>query len=199
MINAPYEKEFVFQDGRRAKNLLELQDVLETLGKEDFKNCANEEKNDFASWIEYVLMDSELAGRLRSTYDMAKTKELVSQRISKTSQEEDSISRQARFSLGAFRKKGQREQPQAMAHAILEPAAKEIFHPEKNILEKGIRQDLKQEQRHHGLKWHWLKKHEKIQENSPSSQPSKEGYSENIIWMILYGLLVGIIIIIVIY
>lgn len=81
MINAPYEKEFVFHDGRRAKNLLELSSMLENIGQEDFERFVNTSKNDFANWIEYVLLDKELASSLRSTTLFSKTKELISNKI----------------------------------------------------------------------------------------------------------------------
>ncbi len=81
MINAPYEKEFVFHDGRRAKNLLELSSMLENIGQQDFERFVNTSKNDFANWIEYVLLDKELASSLRSTILFPKTKELISNKI----------------------------------------------------------------------------------------------------------------------
>lgn len=81
MINAPYEKEFVFHDGRRAKNLLELSSTLENIGQQDFERFVNPSKNDFANWVEYVLLDKELASSLRSTILLDKTKEIINDKI----------------------------------------------------------------------------------------------------------------------
>lgn len=81
MINAPYEKEFVFHDGRRAKNLLELSSMLETIGQQDFERFVNPNKNDFANWVEYVLLDKELASSLRSTILLSKTRDIISNKI----------------------------------------------------------------------------------------------------------------------
>jgi hypothetical protein len=81
MINAPYEEEFVFQDGRRAKNLLELSVVLEGINRQDFERFVNPGKNDFANWVEYVLMDKQLASSLRSTISFEKTRELLDNKL----------------------------------------------------------------------------------------------------------------------
>jgi len=81
MINAPYEKEFVFNDGQRAKNLLELSVVIERMGQQDFEIFVNPSKNDFANWIEYVLLDKQLASSLRSTILLNKTKELLNGKL----------------------------------------------------------------------------------------------------------------------
>lgn len=81
MINAPYEEEFVFHDGRRAKNLLELYSTLETMGQQDFERFVNPGKNDFANWAEYVLLDKELASSLRSTILFQKTKDIINKKI----------------------------------------------------------------------------------------------------------------------
>lgn len=81
MINAPYEKEFVFHDGRRAKNLLELSSMLETIEQQDFERFVNPNKNDFANWVEYVLLDKELASSLRSTILLSKTRDIINNKI----------------------------------------------------------------------------------------------------------------------
>ena len=65
MINAPFEKEFVFHDGKRAKNILELYEILERLSDQDFVSFVNSYKNDFANWVEAVLLDKGFAQKLR--------------------------------------------------------------------------------------------------------------------------------------
>jgi len=61
---------FWCSDGIILKNLKELSGALKKMNKETFQNHVNEEKNDFANWVEDVLGDPETASKLRK----AKTK-----------------------------------------------------------------------------------------------------------------------------
>jgi len=68
LINAPHDKEFVFHDGTRVKNLLELVSKIEHLGDHEFHQFVNIHKNDFSNWIEHVLSDRSFAQELRSLH-----------------------------------------------------------------------------------------------------------------------------------
>lgn len=81
MINAPYEKEFVFQDGKRAKNIIEISEIAEKISDEEFFNFVNTNKNDFANWINDVLLDTKLAELLRTTISREQTKLYLRQRL----------------------------------------------------------------------------------------------------------------------
>lgn len=81
MIDAPFDQEFVFHDGRRIKNLLELSYFLENMSQQDFESFVNDKKNDFANWIEYVLHDKELSDALRLTKKMNITKDIIREKI----------------------------------------------------------------------------------------------------------------------
>lgn len=52
-------------DGNIIANLIELSDTFNRMSEEVFNYHVNDMKNDFADWVEYVLGDSELAGKLR--------------------------------------------------------------------------------------------------------------------------------------
>lgn len=102
MINAPYEKEFVFNNGERAKNLLELSVIIDRISQQDFELFVNPSKNDFANWIEYVLLDKQLADSLRSTPSLYKTRELLSDKLdveNKSASSIDSIGKKYRTTL----------------------------------------------------------------------------------------------------
>ncbi|MGV8150268.1 MAG: hypothetical protein ACP5NV_00930 [Candidatus Woesearchaeota archaeon] len=110
MMDAPYEKEFVFQDGRRAKNVRELLSIIKSLSVWDFERFVNTSKNDFANWTEYVLLDKELSNSLRTTLSLDKTKELLEARINhlegKQLLESDASPKklfQKSFSIGIFK------------------------------------------------------------------------------------------------
>lgn len=81
MISAPYEKEFIFHSGQRAKNISELGNIIEHLSFEEFQEFVNSSKNDFANWIEFVLMDKFLAGKLRETTSKDGTLDIMRSKI----------------------------------------------------------------------------------------------------------------------
>ena len=45
-------------------NLLDLKDALLSMDNETFTHHVNSEKNDFAQWVDSILLDSELAQKL---------------------------------------------------------------------------------------------------------------------------------------
>jgi len=77
MINAPYDKEFIFRDGSRAKNIPELAERVIRLSDAEFGSFVNKDKNDFANWIEFVLEEKSLSSKLRMTYSKAETLSLL--------------------------------------------------------------------------------------------------------------------------
>ena len=92
MINAPFEKEFVFHDGKRAKNILELYEILERLSDQDFVSFVNSYKNDFANWVEAVLLDKGFAQKLRMSISKEQTKNLFEHRLKELLDDEKSMS-----------------------------------------------------------------------------------------------------------
>ncbi len=63
---APEEKCFVLQDGRKLKTIYQLIDELETMTDEVFRHHVNDFRNDFANWIEHVFEDKSLAEEIRA-------------------------------------------------------------------------------------------------------------------------------------
>jgi len=81
MINAPHDKEFVFHDGSRARNLLDLVSKLEKLSDHEFHNFVNHHKNDFANWTEHVLLDKHFSEKLRDVNSRVDTIQLIKDKI----------------------------------------------------------------------------------------------------------------------
>lgn len=65
------EHEFKVADGRNLKNLRDLVNALPVMNEEVFIHHVNEERNDFASWVQFVFQDEKLAKKI----DSAKEKE----------------------------------------------------------------------------------------------------------------------------
>jgi hypothetical protein len=81
LINVPHDKEFVFHDGFRARNLLDLVSELEKMSDHDFHNFVNVHKNDFANWTDHVLSDKYFAEKLRTINSRTDTIQLIKDKI----------------------------------------------------------------------------------------------------------------------
>ncbi len=63
---------FWIHNGPMLKNLVDLQSALESIAPDLFSYHVTPDKNDFANWVEFVMMEPVLAGKLRS-YKTQKT------------------------------------------------------------------------------------------------------------------------------
>lgn len=84
MINAPNGKEFVFKDGTKATNLKELLISIKLMPDYEFYSFVNDSKNDFANWIEFVLLDQSLSSRLRMQKDKYEIIKIIESKISES-------------------------------------------------------------------------------------------------------------------
>lgn len=62
---APREHVFVLHGGETIKDLRELAEALEEMQEHVFKHHVNDEKHDFAAWVQHVLDEQALADQLR--------------------------------------------------------------------------------------------------------------------------------------
>ncbi len=81
LVYAPGHECFWTTDGQVLANLLDLRDALKTMKDDVFAHHVNKEKNDFASWVEHVLQDAELAMLMRKSRKALTTRELVVRRL----------------------------------------------------------------------------------------------------------------------
>ena len=77
--NVPEDKVFWLNDGRVLRNLQELSAALADISEETFAYHVNNEKNDFRSWIEYVVGDKKLANGIAKI----KSKKLMLKKVDK--------------------------------------------------------------------------------------------------------------------
>ena len=61
----PEDKWFYFASGRKASSIEELKQALEGMDEGEFRHHVNNEKNDFASWVEGVFQEKDLAKSMR--------------------------------------------------------------------------------------------------------------------------------------
>jgi hypothetical protein len=66
ILRAPDHHHFVLVDGRRLGDVKELADALEDMAEHVWAHHVTHERNDFATWINDIFTDAELAERLRA-------------------------------------------------------------------------------------------------------------------------------------
>lgn len=198
MINAPYDKEFVFHDGRRAKNILELAYVLQKFDPSEFNSFVNDSKNDFSNWVENVLYDKTLASRMRTTITLENTKMILSQRIMELQKEEEQLNRvetkeaPKELKMLAYEKSQDNQQKKDKIKESKFNIFK--FNKSKNAEHKESGQEISHDAKHED-------KHEEkhVQKQAEKHAKRSDDGSESMMWMLIYGILIGLIVIIIIY
>ena len=67
--NAPQDRNFQVVDGTVLKNIWELAEKLEMIEEWAFRHHVNEERNDFAKWIDDIFEDKNLSTRISQHTD----------------------------------------------------------------------------------------------------------------------------------
>lgn len=83
LSKVPADKAFYVHNGGQITGLKELAESLETMPDESFAYHVSSEKNDFANWVNDILMDENLAKELRKTQNKGKMARLVKKRLEK--------------------------------------------------------------------------------------------------------------------
>jgi hypothetical protein len=102
MHELPWEKRFHFRDGAAAQDLAELKAKIESISYDEFYRHVNQEKNDFANWVEHILHKRGLADRLRSVSSIVETVELLNEETEPAPQQEERHDLQARIEQQLF-------------------------------------------------------------------------------------------------
>ena len=197
MMNAPFEKEFIFHDGERAKNILELRHKIVRMSDLEFSTFVNEQKNDFANWIEYVLSDRELASRLRTTIHKESALKMMEQKIAEHNAQESFV----KITKESLKEEKNEEKRSAIpTHESRESRDSKEEHHQKKKLHERIKN-----------KWYeWVAKKRDLQkvqnevirikhdEKQFAAQEDLR-HSEQLFWIILYGVLIILIIALLVY
>jgi hypothetical protein len=77
LVQASDEHQFWLVDGRALRNLRDLKAAFETMTQEQFDHHVTTEKNDFASWVRYVLLDEDCARDLQRCKKPLSAKRIV--------------------------------------------------------------------------------------------------------------------------
>lgn len=77
VIVAPQGQEFVLHDGTRLRDVHELTSALARMSDAEFSTFVNDEKHDFARWIECSLDEKFLAARARRAHTREQLKKTL--------------------------------------------------------------------------------------------------------------------------
>ena len=80
-MDIPPEQQFHFRDGTSISDLKGLKGKIESIGYEEFYGHVNNEKNDFAAWVEGVLQDTELSKKLQAVTSIVETVEMLNEAL----------------------------------------------------------------------------------------------------------------------
>ncbi|MEM4710973.1 MAG: hypothetical protein QXL18_03440 [Candidatus Woesearchaeota archaeon] len=179
-MNVPFEKEFIFHDGSRARNIEELLQKIKSLSPEEFSGFVNSSKNDFANWIEQVLLMENLGKKLRRTNSMKKTVRLIEKQIRK----EKKKNKKFVDLFNIFKVKNEKMEKSIDSHYF-------FVNNDKQKKEKDFRINFKKNPL---IEWYNLMKNnkEEFKENSIK-------ISEVFLWKLLYGFIILLIILILFY
>lgn len=77
LAEAPEEKHFILNNGKKIAHYVELADIIEELHSEVISNHINDLKHDFAMWINDVFSEKELAEQLAKESDPKRIRLLI--------------------------------------------------------------------------------------------------------------------------
>lgn len=80
-MDIPHEQKFHFSDGTSVGDLEQLKEKIESISYDEFYGHVNEEKNDFAAWVEGVLKETEVAERLKAVNSIVETVEILNEAL----------------------------------------------------------------------------------------------------------------------
>ncbi len=80
LADVPEEYVFWCCDGRTMRNMLELAEALNTMMDEVFAYHANQQKNDFSTWVRDIIRDDRLADDLLQVSSRTAAAVIVTQR-----------------------------------------------------------------------------------------------------------------------
>ena len=81
LTNVPEEKRFWVNDGRYLNSLEELKAAFDNMSEQTYLFHVNENKSDFAKWVDEVIGDDKLAADLKKSTTQAAASKAVAARI----------------------------------------------------------------------------------------------------------------------
>jgi len=162
------DKWFRFTHGKKASSLQELRHVIEELNEAEFRHHVNDERNDFAKWVEDVFEQKKLAKSMRKARDK---EELIK-------------------TLDAFLKK-KHKQTRSEEKKVIAEEQESGAEVEKALSEKEIRsivneakQELEKEEKH-------ISKHEEDASSKRLTRPGQ--HHRMIVKEFIFGFVLGLI------
>jgi hypothetical protein len=105
-MDIPHEKQFHFRDGTAIASLEQLKAKIESVSYQEFYHHVNTQKNDFASWVRYVLHDERLADDLQKVTSIVETVEIINDHLHPRPVEMPRIDVQSKIELDVLKSLG---------------------------------------------------------------------------------------------
>ena len=163
------DKWFHFTHGKKASSLEELRQLIEELNEAEFRHHVNDERNDFANWVEGVFGEKKLANNMRK----ADTKE----KLIKT--------------LDAFLKKKHKPVP-SKENVVMPGEERTGLEAEKDLSEKEIKNIVDEAKQALEKEEGYVSKKAEHAHPKPSKHPGLE-HHRLIVKEFIFGFLLGLI------
>lgn len=139
--NVKPEHTFWLKNGKQLKNITELNRELNGIETSVFEHHVNNQKNDFADWIEFCIQDKQLATLVRSTKNAERMRAILERKIQQITE----IPRPVKQTK-AEKKQTQQTNKQKPAIIISQNITKLELNTPKQIIQAGKTTQLKLKQ-----------------------------------------------------
>lgn len=78
---APEHQYFILKDGSHLRSVQELAEALEHMNEDIFKHHVDDERNDFANWVEDVFNNKDLGQELREAHNQIEARIKLLQKL----------------------------------------------------------------------------------------------------------------------
>lgn len=215
----PEDKWFYFAHGRRASSIEELKSMLDSMDEAEFKQHVNNEKNDFANWVEHVFGEKKLAHDMKEVSEKDGLIIILEDFLSQKPHEEEhqdgtGEAEHKAEHKGEHREEHKEEHKKESKRLIIPPEKKLSLEPEKELSETEIRKLVdeamqvfeKHDKKEHdkedeGEKWadEWEEKWEEKHKPKPEMgkmekiKPSEIQHHQFVVKEFIYGFIIGLI------
>lgn len=215
----PEDKWFYFAHGRRASSIEELKSMLDSMDEAEFKQHVNNEKNDFANWVEHVFGEKKLAHDMKEVSEKDGLIIILEDFLSQKPHEEEhqdgtGEAEHKAEHKGEHREEHKEEHKKESKRLIIPPEKKLSLEPEKEFSETEIRKLVdeamqvfeKHDKKEHdkedeGEKWadEWEEKWEEKHKPKPEMgkiekiKPSEIQHHQFVVKEFVYGFIIGLI------
>lgn len=148
------DKWFYFASERKASSIEELKEVLKSVDEAEFTHHVNNERNDFANWVEGVFKEKRLAKRMRGISDREGMITILEDFLKKKKEKKESYQKIKRLIIPEEKKIISEPVKEESEKELSEKEIKGIVDEAKQVFEKEVTEEEKHKAegaKHHKL------------------------------------------------